>query len=83
MTSCTLKIRASGPGQGKPVLISIWACSLGFHAINLERSTFTKFAKLKNQASVALNLLVSLFCCPVASGAENVVTDKQTDRHTH
>ena len=46
VTSCAFKIcRASGPGRGKPVLISILACSLGFHAITLECSTFMKFAK--------------------------------------
>ena len=43
------------------MLISILACSLGFHAITLERSTFTKNRYFKNQDSVALNPLVSLF----------------------
>ena len=42
------------------MLISILACSLGFHAITLERSTFTKMAILKIK-SVVLNPLVSLF----------------------
>ena len=32
---------------GKPVLITILACSLGFHAITLERSSFTKIAFFK------------------------------------
>ena len=46
---CDFKIhRASGPGRGKPVLISILlVCSLGFHAITFERGTFTKIAILK------------------------------------
>ena len=48
VTSCAFKIhRASGPGRGKPVLISILACSLGFHAITFERGTFTKIAIFK------------------------------------
>ena len=34
-----------------------------------------------NQATVALNLLVSLFCCLVRGGRK-VVTDRQTDTHT-
>ena len=47
-TSCASKVhRASGSGRGKPVLICILACSLGFHAITLERGTFTKFASFK------------------------------------
>ena len=48
MTSFASKVhRASGPGRGKPVLICIMAFSLGFHAITLEHSTLTKFAKCK------------------------------------
>ena len=48
MTSCAFKIhRASRPGQGKPVLISILACSLAFHPITLERNIFTKIVILK------------------------------------
>ena len=48
VTSCAFKIhRASGRGRGKPVLIYILACSLGFHAITLERSSFTKIAFFK------------------------------------
>ena len=43
VTSCALKIhRASGPGGSKTVLISILACSLGFHAITSECSSFMK-----------------------------------------
>ena len=42
------------------MLISILACSLGFHAITFERSTyFYDNRHFKNQASVALNPLVS------------------------
>ena len=46
VTSCAFKIhRASGPGRGgMPVLISILACSLAFHAITAERSSFMKIA---------------------------------------
>ena len=42
--------------------------SLSFHTISLERITFKKFAKFKIRPSVVLNLMVSLFCCPVACG---------------
>ena len=60
------------------MLISILACSLGFHAITFERSTFTK---IENQASVALNPLVSLFGRLVArSGRKR--GNRQTDRLT-
>ena len=50
VTSCAFKIhRASGPAGGKPVLISILACSLAFHAITFKRSSYTKitFFKMK------------------------------------
>ena len=60
------------------MLISILACSLGFHAITFERSTF-------NQASVALNPLVSLFGRLVARTGRkrgNRQNDGQTDRQT-
>ena len=41
MTSCAFKIhRESEPARGKPVLISILAFSLVFHAATLERSSF-------------------------------------------
>ena len=75
VTSCAFKM--SGPGRGKPVLISILACSLGFHAITFERHFF-------NEASVALNPLVSLFGRFVERGGRkrgNRQTD--TDTHTH
>ena len=36
--------RASGHGRGKPVLISTLACSLAFHAITFELSSYTKIA---------------------------------------
>ena len=65
------------------MLISILACSLGFHAITFERSTYTKIAIFKIQASVVLNPLVSLFGRLVAlSGRKrgNRPTDRQTDR---
>ena len=48
VTSCAFKIhRASGRGGGMPVLICILACSLAFHAITFERSSYTKIAFLK------------------------------------
>ena len=48
MASCaSLVHRASGSGRGRPVLISILACSLGFHAITSECGTFTKIACVK------------------------------------
>ena len=64
---------------GKPVQICILSCSLAFHAITFERSSYTKIAFF-NEASVATNQLVSLFCYLVARiVAENVVTDRLTD----
>ena len=58
VTSCAFKIhRASGRGGGKPVLICILACSL---AITFERSSYTKIAFYKMEASVAMNPLVSV-----------------------
>ena len=43
VTSCAYRMhRASGPGRGKPVLISILARSLAFHALTLERSLLGK-----------------------------------------
>ena len=48
VTSCAFKInRASGRGRGKPVLIGILACSIAFHAITLEHSSYTKITLLK------------------------------------
>ena len=45
VASCASKVhRPSGPGRGKPVLISILACSVGFNAITLERSSYTNIA---------------------------------------
>ena len=67
------------------MLISILACSLGFHVITFERSTSTQIAIFKNQASVALNPLVSLFGCLVArSGRKcgNRQTEGWTDEMT-
>ena len=61
VTSCASKVhRPSVPGRGKPVLICILACSLGFHAITSERGTYEN-RHFKNKASVALNPLLSLF----------------------
>ena len=72
-TSCAFKIhRASGPGRGKPVLISILACSLGFHA----RTPYYENRTFLNEASVALNPLVSLFGRFVARGGR-----KRDNRH--
>ena len=80
VTSCAFKMhRASGPGRGMLVLICILACSLGFHAITSERGT----RHFKNEASVALNPLVSLVYLFVARGGKkrgNRRTDGQTDR---
>ena len=56
------------------MLISILACSLGFHAITFERNTFTKI-----QACVVLNPLVSLFGRLVARSGRDRQTDRQTD----
>ena len=70
--------RASGHGRGKPVLICILACSLAFHAITFERSSYPKIAFFKNETSVAINSLVSLFCCPVACGGRKC-GNRQTD----
>ena len=64
------------------MLISILACSLGFHAITLERSTFYYF---KNQDSVVLNPLVLLFGRLVARNGRirgTGQTDGRTDRMT-
>ena len=81
MTLCASK--ASGPRRGKPVLICILACSLGFHAITSECGTSTKIRHFKNEASVALNRLVSLFYLFVARGGRkrgNRRTDRRTDQ---
>ena len=62
------------------MLISILACSLGFHTITFECSTSTMYA---NQASAAMNPLVSFFGCLVArSGRKrgNRQTDGRNDR---
>ena len=53
--------RASRPSRGKPVLISILlVCSLCFHDITLEYSTFTKFSKLKSSQCSAQPLCIGL-----------------------
>ena len=55
-----------------------------FHAITFERSSYMK---IHNEASVAMNPLVSLFCCLVARSSRkrgNRQTDGRTDdRHTY
>ena len=61
------------------MLVSILACSLGFHAITENRLC-------KNQASVALNRLLSLFARLLARGGRkrgNRQADGQTDGHTY
>ena len=74
--------RANGPGQGKPVLICILACSLAFGAITLEHRSYMKIAFYKNEASVAMNPLLSLFCCLVARSRRKR-GKRQTDGQTH
>ena len=59
------------------MLISIFAHSLGFHASILKENR-----PFLNEASVALNLLVSLFGLFVARGGSNRRTDRQTDTQT-
>ena len=62
VTSCASEVhRASGSGRGKLVLISILACSLGFHAITSERGTFTKIAILKSSQCSAERIGVAIF----------------------
>ena len=56
--------------QADQVEVRQLACSLGFHAITLERSTSNENPYFKTQASVEINLLVSLFCCLVARGGD-------------
>ena len=52
-----------------------------FHAITSERGTFMKIRYFKNKASVALNLLVSLFYLLVAPGGRKR-GNRQTDGRT-
>ena len=48
VTSCAFKIhRASGRGRGKPVPICILACSLAFHTITSECSSYMKITFLE------------------------------------
>ena len=63
--------RASGPGQGKSVLICIMGFSLGFHAISLERSS-------KSSQCSTEPLGIDLFAL---GGRKHA--NRQTDRHTN
>ena len=66
------------------MLISILACSLGFHAITSECSTYEN-RLIENKGSAVLSPLVSLFYLFVARGGrnrDNRRTDGQTDRTT-
>ena len=63
----------------KPVLISILACSLGFHYITSECRICIKIAFLKNQASVQLNPLLLLFSRFLACG-DRKCRNRRTDR---
>ena len=64
------------------------ACSLAFHAITLERSSFMKitFFKIKPVYNIALNPLLSLFAQFLARGGKkhgNGQRRTETDRQTH
>ena len=53
VTSCAFKIhRASGRSRGKPVLICILACSLAFHAITFELSSYKTKANIHSHALI-------------------------------
>ena len=60
------------------MLIGILACCLGFHAITLWTQYFHENSHFKNQASVTLNSLVSLFGHLDARSAR-ISGDKRTD----
>ena len=71
MASCASKVhRASA--RGKPVLISVFACSLGFHinAALLQKSPILKKGNAR------------YFTCSLRVVAENMVTNGQTDIQT-
>ena len=56
-TSCAFKIhRASGRGRGKPVLICILPCSLAFHGITFERSSFIRKSPFDEPVGIAVLL---------------------------
>ena len=75
MASCDSEVhRASGSGRGKPFL----ACSLGFHAINLERSIILLRKSLFSKSSQCRN--ESLFYCLVARGGHTA--DGRNDKPT-
>ena len=57
------------------MLISILACSLGFHAITFERSTFIRKSSLLKSSQCGTEPVGIAFWQPCC--AENVVTDRQ------
>ena len=61
------------------MLISILACSLGFHAITFERSTFTK--KKSSQCGIE-PVGICFLAALLRIVAENVITDRQTNGRT-
>ena len=66
---------------GKVIPPRGFVCSLGFHAITLERSIENENRLFLNQASVAMNLLLSLFGPFLARGGRKC-GNRQTDRRT-
>ena len=68
-------------GRGKPVLISIIGLLTWFSCHNSRTQYFNENRHFKNEASVALNLLVSLFGRFVACGSRNR-GNRQTDTQT-
>ena len=72
MTSCAFKIhRASGPAQGKPVLISI----IGFFARVSRRSSRTQQFQRKSHITIVRGA--------IDGSSSERSWNKQTDRHTH
>ena len=72
LIACLRCAQTAESGRGKPVLNSVLACSLCFHAITLERS------KSPNQTGIALNLLVyRSFFASLRVVVENLVRDRQ------
>ena len=76
MTFFAFKIhRTSGPGRGKPVLICILGCSLVFHAITFEHSSYTKITSYKMNSDEPV-----FFAC---SRRKRGNRQTETDRHTY